>query len=204
MSDKCNYIVVIFKYSWLRLRVFFQACSILLLLICAFGFNDCLDLIVKIGGVYGVISGSRSGLTFFLSSVSFPSLFIPDWVTLVVAYWCLEAIHPGKWKCTLISGMKMLQWEEVVHFQIFCGARITPWWGCMYWCYLCWAPVVTVLGGGGGCAVLFCHTGTFHPVVTCFPVCVPTWYTSELDYFLWCIYMIPTWNWPGVRDCVSG
>jgi hypothetical protein len=65
-------------------------------------------------------------------------------------------------------------------FLVFWGARITPWCGAVCTDVPCVEHPWSRFCGGWLCSVGF-HTGTFPPVVTCFPVPIPTWCTSELE-----------------------
>ena len=146
-------------------------------------FNDSLDLIENWKCVYGVVSRSRLGLlSFYPLSVSFPSFTCYGYDRSSV--FMSRGQSPRKSESVLRSVNWGCYCDRNVCSSVFCGARITPWFGgCMYYGYLCWAPVVTVLGGWL-CRVSF-HTGTF-PLVVYFRVGV---------YFRECMYMVPTWNW---------
>ena len=131
--------------------------------------------------IWSGVSRSRLCQTSFLPFVSFPSLFIPERFTLVEATWCLEAIHPGKWECTLISVMRR-GYREMKYcvFSYFVVLWSRPGVGLdVLMLFVFWGPVVTVLG----VVVVPCcfsYRHLYH-VVTWFPVVVPTWYTSGFE-----------------------
>ena len=144
--------------------------------------------------IWSGVSRSRLCQTSFLPFVSFPSLFIHERFTLVEATWCLEDNHPGKWECTLISVMRKVLWDEVLCFQLFCGAMITPWCGARCTDVFCVLATRGHRFGGGGFAVLF----FIRALVSCCDViscsCSNVVHFRVRDYFLWCVSIVPTWN----------